>query len=83
MVDLKSKGVRNSNFELYRIIVMFMIVCHHYVMNSGLMELLPKNQFSLNSIFYYLFGMWVKTGINSFVLITGYFMVSSFYQIRI
>ena len=28
--------VRNSNLELYRIIVMLLIVAHHYVVNSGL-----------------------------------------------
>ena len=31
------KTVRNSNLELYRIIVMLAIVAHHYVVNSGLM----------------------------------------------
>lgn len=27
---------RDSNLELYRIIVMLLIVAHHYVVNSGL-----------------------------------------------
>lgn len=30
--DIKSKE-RNSNLELYRIIVMLLIVAHHYVVN--------------------------------------------------
>lgn len=30
------KKQRNSNLELYRIIVMLAIVAHHYVVNSGL-----------------------------------------------
>ena len=33
---------RNSNLELYRIIVMLLIVAHHYVVNSGLMEEMEK-----------------------------------------
>lgn len=33
---------RNSNLELYRIIVMLLIVAHHYVVNSGLMEEIAK-----------------------------------------
>ena len=33
---------RNSNLELYRIIVMLLIVAHHYVVNSGLMEEMAK-----------------------------------------
>lgn len=73
---------RNSNIELYRIIVMFLIVCHHYVVNSGLMELMKEDSLSSPSIFYYLFGMWGKTGINCFVLITGYFMCTSNITLR-
>lgn len=69
--------VRDSNLELYRIIVMFLIVCHHYVVNSDLMSLMKEDPLSTNSIFYYLFGMWGKTGINCFVMITGYFMCTS------
>lgn len=26
---------RNTNIELYRIVVMFLIVAHHYLVNSG------------------------------------------------
>ena len=33
-----SRKERNSNLELYRIIVMLLIVAHHYVVNSGLMS---------------------------------------------
>lgn len=29
--------LRRSNLELYRIIVMMLIVAHHFVVNSGLM----------------------------------------------
>lgn len=65
---------RNSNLELYRIIVMILIVAHHYVVNSGVMELMYEHPFSGNAIFLFLFGMWGKIGINCFVLITGYFM---------
>lgn len=73
---------RNSNLELYRIIVMLLIVCHHYVVNSGLMGELLKEPFSGKSIFFYIFGMWGKTGINCFVLITGYFMCKSSITLR-
>lgn len=73
---------RDSNLELYRIIVMFMIVAHHYVVNSGLMDVMKETPTSSNSIFFYLFGMWGKTGINCFVMITGYFMCKSNITIR-
>lgn len=78
-----TKLPRSSNLELYRIIVMFMIVCHHYVVNSGLMEVMGgANSLSSTSIFYYIFGAWGKTGINCFVLITGYFMCKSNITLR-
>ena len=72
------KKRRRSNLELYRIIVMLSIVAHHYVVNSGLFNMMDKEPtMSVNSLFFYIFGMWVKTGINCFVMITGYFMCTS------
>lgn len=70
--------VRSSNIELFRIVAMLTIVAHHFVVNSGLMsEVLASESFCVQSVFYYIFGMWGKTGINCFVLITGYFMCKS------
>ena len=36
------KEVRNSNLELYRIIVMMFIVSHHYLVNSGLLSIIEN-----------------------------------------
>ena len=57
---------------------MLMIVAHHYVVNSGLMNCIDA-QASLHfqDYFLLLFGWGGKTGINCFVLITGYFMCTS------
>ena len=44
--DVKSKE-RNSNLELYRIIVMLLIVAHHYVVNSGLIQVMVIDTISL------------------------------------
>ena len=68
---------RNSNLELFRIILMLFIVAHHYVVNSLMMKDMSANPFALNSMFFYLFGAWGKTCINAFVMITGYFMCKS------
>ena len=76
------KKERNSNIELYRIIVMLLIVMHHYVVNSGLLDEMFKTPLAPESIFLFLFGMWGKTGINCFVLITGYFMCKSSISLR-
>lgn len=79
---MQHKSVRNSNLELYRIIVMLSIVAHHYVVNSGLMSLMNADPMNPKSLFLYLVGMWGKTGINCFVLITGYFMCKSEITLR-
>ena len=68
---------RKSNLELYRIIVMLGIVAHHYVVNSGVLDIVEKDPLSFRSMFYLLFGAWGKVGINCFVLITGFFMCKS------
>lgn len=71
------KNIRNSNLELYRIIVMLLIVAHHYVVNSGLLQMIQESDNILNSNVMLVFGAWGKTAINCFVLITGYFMCKS------
>lgn len=79
---ISGKKERNSNLELYRIIVMLAIVAHHYVANSGLVTVLADEPLQARSWFFYFFGMWGKTGINCFVLITGYFMCRSEITLR-
>ena len=57
---------------------MLAIVAHHYVVNSGLIpEHITREPTSGRSIFLLLFGAWGKTGINCFLMITGYFMCQS------
>ncbi len=77
-----SAKVRESNLELFRIITMLLIVAHHYVVNSGLLTPIRTEPFSNQSIFLLLFGAWGKTGINCFLLITGYFMCKSSITLR-
>ncbi len=73
---------RYSNIELYRIITMILIVAHHYVMNSGIGNVMYEEPVNAKSLYLYIFGMWGKTGINGFVLITGYFMCKSRITLR-
>ena len=78
-------NTRKSNIELLRIIMMFSIVAHHYVINSGLLDAFDTgiaSKASLNYVFLSLWGMWGKTGINVFILISGYFMCTSSLTIR-
>lgn len=65
---------RQSNLELFRILVMLAIVYHHYVVNSGVLSLAMEHRESFRSLYYILLGAWGKTGINCFVCITAWFM---------
>lgn len=62
--------------------MMWLIVAHHYVVNSGVMDAILEPPYSWNHYFLYVFGMWGKIGINCFVLITGYFMCKSNITVR-
>lgn len=80
VTSIKKEVKRDSNLELFRIITMIFIVAHHYVVNSGLMDIggpIQSNPLCFRSLFLLLFGAWGKTGINCFVFITGYFMCKS------
>lgn len=78
----QAKPSRDSNLELYRIVLMILIIAHHYVVNSGVMDVMHSDGLIPKSIFLYLFGAWGKTGINCFVMITSYFMCKSEISIR-
>lgn len=57
---------------------MFTIVMHHYVVNSGLIDqIMAQSNFGFKDYFLLLFGWGGKTGIDCFVLITGYFMCTT------
>lgn len=68
---------RQSNLELLRILAMFSIVAHHFVVNSGIAENYDLSVWSPNMLFLQFWGMWGKIAINAFVMITGYFMCTS------
>lgn len=59
-----------------------MIVAHHCVVNSGLTDLLSDSPTNINSLVLWSLGIWGKTGINCFLLITGYFMCTSTITLR-
>ena len=68
---------RQSNFELLRIFAMFMIICGHYIYNSGITDCIDLGHPTLRSTSLRMWGMWGKACINVFVLLTGYFMCQS------
>ncbi len=72
------KKVHDSNIELFRVFLMLMIVAHHYVVNSGFTSLFDYSNITGNMIFLQFLGWGGKTGINCFLLITGFFMYTQF-----
>ena len=72
IVDSKPK--RESNIELYRVILMLLIIAHHYVFNSGILYHVLSDPRGYTPLFVLIFGAWGKVGINCFILITGFFM---------
>lgn len=72
---VKTQKERESNLELLRIIAMLAIIAHHYVVNSSITELFVYDgNATSQQYFLEVWGMWGKTGINVFILISGYFM---------
>jgi len=66
--------MRASNIELLRIISMILIIMHHFSVH-GCFPFTPDLTF--NKVFLQVFGLGGKAGVVVFVMITGYFMISS------
>lgn len=77
-----SRANRASNLELFRVLTMLMIIAHHYVVNSGVDQLIFLYSDSIRAKALLLFGAWGKTGINCFLMISGYFMCKSSLTVR-
>ncbi len=72
---------RNSNFELLRIISMFMIILHHFVLHGLINNPVFPDVFvqgnSINRFFTYLYFPGGEVGVALFFMITGYFCINS------
>ena len=63
---------REANFELLRIIAMFMIITLHYLYKGGLLtEYVEIGK--IDEMLYWLLECICAISVNVFVLITGYF----------
>lgn len=76
------KKNRESNIELMRIIMMLLIIAHHYVVNSGITNLYNFSNITVNMIFLQVIGLFGKTIINCFILITGYFSIKGKFSFK-
>lgn len=71
---------RNSNFELLRIIAMFMIIIHHLAYHSQFN--FQYDELTFNRLWIQFIQIGGEVGVNVFVLITGYFMLNHNFKIE-
>lgn len=74
MEKIEINKERNSSFELLRIISMLMIIFHHFAVHGGF--IIDKSSLTVNNVWYYIMLNWGKIGVNIFVLISGYFLIT-------
>lgn len=67
--------IRQSNIELLRIIAIIIIIAHHFAVHSGFD--FSADTVSLNRLWIRFIRIGGKIGVNIFVLISGYFLVSA------
>lgn len=63
---------RKSNFELLRIVCMFMIVFHHFAVHSAFNTQIVN----INTLWIFFVRMGGKIGVNIFILISAYFLIN-------
>ena len=68
-----------SNIELLRIVSMVLIIMHHFTVH-GSFPFTPDLTF--NKVFLQVFALGGKAGVVAFVMITGYFMISSSFKLH-
>ncbi len=73
LLEYQNKKVRQSNFELLRIIAMIMIVAHHFCYHGHF--IFPADSITMNKMWIQFWESGGKIGVNIFVLISGYFLI--------
>ena len=72
------KKIRQSNFELMRIISMFFIVIWHIIVHGGLLN----NTIGVNHFLIQLILCIIVVHVNSFILISGFFQYSKNFSLK-
>lgn len=70
---------RKSNIELLRIFAMVLIILHHYALHGGLSSI---SGFGVNKYIGIICLIGGKLAVNLFVLISGYFLIESEFEVK-
>lgn len=73
------KLVRNSNFELMRIVSMFLIVLYHTIYHGYIIQ---NSTTSFLKIFFLILEIITIVHVNSFVLVSGYYQSESQFKLK-
>ena len=73
----KTSTMRQSNIELLRIFAMIIIIAHHFAMQPAFANYYPVESMSANRLWMQFIEIGGKIGVDIFVLISGYFLVSA------
>lgn len=69
---------KNSNLELLRIISIWLIVAHHMVLHTGILN----EVVSFNRIIAQIYNIGAYIGVNAFFMITGWFCIEKQFRIE-
>lgn len=72
------KIVRDSNYELLRVVSMFLIVLWHVIQHAGVLE----NTTGVTNIIFTIIKLLIIIHVNCFMLITGYYQSKSKFQLK-
>ena len=76
----KTKGIRNINIELLRIISMLMIIIMHLLGHGGILD--NVKLYTTNYILVWTINALAFVSVNCYVLISGYFLVDSKFSVK-
>lgn len=76
-MNTKNKKIRNSNYELMRIISMFLIVLVHIIIHGHILQNCTNQSLKLIINFIVFFAL---IHVNSFILVCGYFQSKSTFK---
>jgi len=72
---------RKSNFEWLRVLAMGMIITLHYLFKGGII-VNPTNDFSGKSVVLWLLASFCICAVNTYILISGYFLVETGFKLN-